>query len=236
MRKPAPSFFLPSLPPSLSFSLSFSFNLSFSFPSLSVRTTDCSPRSSLLGLTPSSPSAVAPLRESGAQEADTSAFPSSGSSSIRRPDSRRPAAHLVSVALSCTRYAQLRIPFRRIQVRTSQHPAKYRAATGYRRIGKRSAVLIRHALRFSALKGRQDEGDRASAGWTMRQSDRGQGRSTINRQKEMSFLKNPSREFNVKVKSLPVYLNFKLCKFDVESFSANLMRHCCSLRKQFSCF
>lgn len=185
--KNSPVVFPPLAPSFPLLSLSFSFNLPlFRSPFLlSPSGRRIAFPAPLLGLTPSSPSAVAPLRESGAQEADTSAFPSSGSSSIRRPDSRRPAAHLASVALSCTRYAQLRIPFRLIEVRTSQHPAQYRAADRiFRKIGKRSAVLIRYTL-----KGRQDEGDRASAGWTMRKSDRGEGRS-INRYKEMSLLKN----------------------------------------------
>lgn len=185
MRKPAPSFFLLSLlplPSPLS-SPPSSFSLSLSFPSLSVRTTDSPFPAPLLGLNP-----IIAKRRSSASGEWSSGGRHECVSLVRLVihSQTRLATAGCTPRLGCTQLHTLRTDTHSIsthRARTSQQtgPVSSRDhGIGYGRIRKKSAVLIRHAHRFSALKEKQDEGDRASAGWTMRQPDRREGRATIN--------------------------------------------------------
>lgn len=160
-----------------------SFSLSFSFPTLSVRTTDSPLPAPLLGLNP-----IIAKRRSSASGEWSSGGRHECVSLVRLVihSQARLATAGCTPRFGCTQLHTLRTDTHSIsthRARTSQQTGTVSSrehGIGYGRIRKRSAVLIRHAHRFSALKGKQDEGDRASAGWTMRQPDRREGKSMVN--------------------------------------------------------
>jgi len=144
----------------------------FSFsPFFSVTTTNSSPllRGSI------SSSSVASPRKSGTQNADTNVSLVTSTARCSFSDSTRDGWLHSSVRLHSAAYAPHFVSTRRTRTH-GFHGSTHGRIKAFRQVQETKSAVSFHSVPFF-LKEKQDEGNRASTGWTMRQPDRCEGRS-----------------------------------------------------------